>query len=263
MTKYHGINYMAVLGQPWVSQLVGRWRLSFLRQSKRHEAQVKNASNSLWLCLYFRGEWMQALEYFRVQVSELRKKGSFQEIAGKNTALVDTILELHRFAGLDDLADYYLKEAETALRENIAIHWYVLESHLKLAILSARKGLLQEARVHLEEALQLDEALQPSDQRFTQEGKSHQLHAEAEIALAEGDWEKAITAYQTLIDIYQAAEYRMEWARWLIDLGDVLLKRDGPGDREKAREAFLQSLEIFTELEAPGYIQVLEERLRN
>jgi hypothetical protein len=37
--------------------------------------------------------------------------------------------------------------------------------------------------------------------------------------------------------------------------------RDLPGDREGAEQVYRQSLEMFTEMGAAGYIQVLEERL--
>jgi hypothetical protein len=39
--------------------------------------------------------------------------------------------------------------------------------------------------------------------------------------------------------------------------------RDSPGDRERARMAYKQSLKMVTEMDAPGYIQALEERLRD
>jgi hypothetical protein len=63
------------------------------------------------------------------------------------------------------------------------------------------------------------------------------------------------------IEIYQIRGYRWRWARKLIDLGDALVGRNEPGDLEKARETYQQSLDMFTEMGAPGYIKVLEERL--
>ena len=47
----------------------------------------------------------------------------------------------------------------------------------------------------------------------------------------------------------------------LADLGDALAKRNEPGDLERARVTYQQALDMFTEMGAPGYIQVLEERL--
>ena len=56
---------------------------------------------------------------------------------------------------------------------------------------------------------------------------------------------------------------RWEWARRLIDLADALIQRDEPGDQELARQHLQQSLDMFTEMGAPGYIKVLEERMEN
>ena len=36
---------------------------------------------------------------------------------------------------------------------------------------------------------------------------------------------------------------------------------EGKGDLERARQTYQQSLDMFTEMGAPGYIKVLEERL--
>ncbi len=46
-------------------------------------------------------------------------------------------------------------------------------------------------------------------------------------------------------------------------LGDAFVGRNEPGDLERARETYQQSLDMFTEMGAPGYIQVLEERLKD
>jgi len=51
------------------------------------------------------------------------------------------------------------------------------------------------------------------------------------------------------------------YARALIDLGDSLSGRNEPGDLKRARETYQESLDMFTEMGAPGYIKVLEERL--
>lgn len=87
------------------------------------------------------------------------------------------------------------------------------------------------------------------------------MNAEVELSIAEGCWEEAVSKCQTLIDMCQASGYQWRKARLLINLGDALISRDLPGDREQAEKVYRQSLEMFTEMGAPGYIQVLEERL--
>jgi hypothetical protein len=46
-------------------------------------------------------------------------------------------------------------------------------------------------------------------------------------------------------------------------LADALIHREEPGDQELARQHLQQSLDMFTEMGAPGYIKVLEERMEN
>jgi hypothetical protein len=41
----------------------------------------------------------------------------------------------------------------------------------------------------------------------------------------------------------------------------VLVARLAAGDLDKARETYQQSLEMFTEMGADGYVQVLQQRL--
>ena len=63
--------------------------------------------------------------------------------------------------------------------------------------------------------------------------------------------------------ISKKSGHRWRWARRLIDLGDALIGRDKPGDLERARETYQQSLDMFSEMGAPGYVEVLEERLED
>jgi len=49
----------------------------------------------------------------------------------------------------------------------------------------------------------------------------------------------------------------------LIHLGDAFIGRNEQGDQEKNRKTHQQSLQMFIEMNAQGYIKVLEERLEN
>ena len=84
-----------------------------------------------------------------------------------------------------------------------------------------------------------------------------------EIAFAKENWTEALIACEKSLEIYQNRGYRWRWARKLIDLGDAHIGRNEPGDLDRARETYQQSLDMFTEMGAPGYIQVLEERLKD
>lgn len=58
-----------------------------------------------------------------------------------------------------------------------------------------------------------------------------------------------------------AVECRTPPERQMIDLGDAYRGRGAYGDLEFVRSTYQQSLEMFTDMGAPGYIQVLEKRL--
>jgi len=222
--------------------------VEFLHQSRATKAQVNWCLQiEQAYCTAYEGDWGEAIVFFRDQLVKLRQGGNFQDITDWNRLLVDTILELHRFNGLD-----YLAEAEAALLENINYKWALSESNFMLATVSARKGNLPQAYEYLSEV---------TEKNLYRQTESYRLKAETELGLVEKRWERAIVACQTLIDIYQAGGYRWEWARQLIDKGDALMGRDSPGDREEAQKTYRQSLEMFTEMNAHGYIKVLEGRL--
>jgi tetratricopeptide (TPR) repeat protein len=227
----------------------------FLRESTASEAQVegemqryKNAPRPMVL----KGEWLAALDMFRIKVKKYRQTGSIQYHANNNSLLAEGILELNRFGYLDDLS-----EAENALKENIEIEWNILESNFLLAIVYARQGYYPEARGWLTNAKDLFGHLE------TNLYKALRSEARFELAQAEGRWQEAVAACEISIEIYQKCGYRWKWARNLIDLGNALIGRDEPGDLERAREIYQQSLDMFTEMGAPGYIKVLEESLKD
>jgi class 3 adenylate cyclase/tetratricopeptide (TPR) repeat protein len=199
---------------------------------------------------YPRGEWTQFMEFIRSSQVEFRETSMYQILTERNLFLVEACLELNLFRGLVDLS-----EAETALEENIEIGWYQIQSRYLLVVISVRRMRFTEAHE------QLAQIIKDINQPSNKEEEMYKFRAEAELARAEGYWEEAVSKYKTIVDIWQAGGYRWNWARMLIDLGDVLIGRNLPGDREQAKQVYLQSLEMFTEMDAPGYIQVLQERL--
>ena len=196
------------------------------------------------------GEWILALEGYREQQKKFQQGGKTFMNRETNLLLAATILELNRFENLVDLS-----EAETALNEAIEDQWYYYPAPFLLTIVYARQGLLTEARTLLADSMEKYGNLAINLYRI--------LNANAlfEIAYTEGNWEKAVEACKTSIEAYKDCAHRWGWARRLIDLGDALARRNESGDLEKSREAYKQSLDMFTEMEATGYIKVLEERL--
>ncbi len=201
--------------------------------------------------LYYRGEWSLALEYIRHRLAEAREKSQYQMIADRNLEIAYICLELNRFMGMIDLS-----KVEAGLRENIDRDWEdAQESRSLLAITYAYQERFTEAHEQLAE---IGKNIFPPIPKVIE---VFRLNAEVELSIAEGCWEEAVSKCQTLIDMCQASGYQWRKARLLINLGDALISRDLPGDREQAEKVYRQSLEMFTEMGAPGYIQVLEERL--
>ena len=148
--------------------------------------------------------------------------------------------------------------AESALKENIEIG-DVLSLDLKF--------LLVEVYLHQGRMSTAQDQFALAQDGLSQTARNNNLfrvlhaNAEIELALAEDRWNKAIEASSSSIEIYRDCHHNWGWARRLIDLGDALIGRNEPGDLERARETYQQSLDMFTGMGAPGYIKVLEERL--
>jgi predicted ATPase/class 3 adenylate cyclase len=202
-----------------------------------------------WL-LYYLGNWTEALEFHRQRLRKLREGGSYQFIANHNITLAWVILELNRFMGAPILSD-----AEDALCENIEMNWYALPSRYLLAVINSRQKHFARAHELLAEAVNM------MTQYETKATRVNHLETEVELAMAEERWDDAVSTCQSVIDLYQAGGYNRAVARTLIDLGDALARRSGPGDLERAQEKYHQSLEMYMRMGAPGYIRALEERL--
>jgi tetratricopeptide (TPR) repeat protein len=225
--------------------------VEILHQSSASPAQAEEFLDSFrsWL-FYYRGEWTRAAEIYREVLKSGRVKSNFQLKELYNGLLATTNLELNRFMGLSDTA-----ESEASLRESIDMDWSPLKSRYSLVGLLSRQGRFIEAHALLAEAV--SSIVQPE----TRSDLVVRLAAEIELALAERRFSEAIDVCYILIHIYQAGGCRWQHARRLIDLGEALAGRCEPGDLEQARATYQQALDMFTKMGAPGYVQVLEQRL--
>jgi tetratricopeptide (TPR) repeat protein len=223
-----------------------------LLSSTAPQSRVDEFLEEVHLMLLFRrGELTQALEYIRGdRRQESRKTANYSQIANWNISLENICMALKLYKDMD-----YLSEAETALQENIRINVFPIESRLRLVENLALQKRFAEAHE------QLDEVIKNLDQPISRFIEGTRLVVEAFLASGEGCWEEAVSKRLARIDMCQADGDRFAWAWNLITLGDSLVGRGLPGDRERAEQAYRQSLEMFTEMGAPGYIQVLEQRL--
>jgi tetratricopeptide (TPR) repeat protein len=209
-----------------------------------------------WFQLFAMGDWYPSLSIIRNTQAEARSSGDLQAICTSSERFAASVLELNRFEGYGEWT-----ETESALSETIEISergvWDGYESNCKLAMVFARQGRLSEAKQQIEQA---DQTRKRTEYAMD---KVHKLQAEIELAFTTDRWQEAVYACEKLRDICNSMNALGIEARSLIDLADALRKRNEPGDRKRARETYQQSLKMLTEMGAPGYIKVLEERLGN
>ena len=200
--------------------------------------------------LFARGIWDKSLEAVETCLDLLQEGESIQLIGNRNLEMAKTLIELHHFK-----THRTIHKVEKALLENLKYNHDVPISCFLLATICALEGKFQASR---------DWLVRARDDRGIYENKSERsvhLLANFELARVESRWVDALAACEASIDLYQNGGDLWGYARVLIDLGDALVGRDEPGDLERARETYQQSLDMFTEMGAPGYIKVLEERL--
>ena len=225
---------------------------------EREYSSVSESQSHYYLCkirsslLLFRGEWMLAMASILNLREEIRVAGDMQRHANVNLDLADAILELNRFG-----SNYDYEQAKSALSDNLKNKSRVIPSLSRMLIVCARQKNFDEVHDWIAEVKDLQK-IQEFDSY-----KMLKLRTDVELAFADGCWEEAISACQSLIEIYQRTGHRWEWARRLIDLADAIMHRDEPGDQEQARKHLQQSLEMFTEMGATGYVGVVQERLQD
>jgi tetratricopeptide (TPR) repeat protein len=201
--------------------------------------------------LFARGDWDKSLEVLQICLDLLHEGKDFQLIGNRNLEMVESALELNYF---DKQRNLHI--AEIALQENIDYKHDLADSYLLLSIVFARAGDFQAAGDFLVQAEHFRNRIINHGLR-----ESH-TRAKFELAYSEQRWNDAVEFSETSTELYQRSSYLWGWARSMIDLGDAFISRNETGDLERARETYQQSLDTFTEMGAPGYIQELEERLR-
>ena len=197
------------------------------------------------------GDWPSAKAASKVILKDFQDEGNIQKIVYRKVSIAYEILEQNRFGRCDDIS-----EAESYLLESIDQDPSYIIPQFDLVIIYIRLGQLDDARDQLARAKRNVKMSRPG---WVFDPISSII--ELEFAFAEKRWEEAVSLCENQIGGYQFVGLRWEWARRLIDLGDALIGRNEPGDLERAQETYQQSLDMFTEMGAPGYIKVLEERL--
>ena len=81
-------------------------------------------------------------------------------------------------------------------------------------------------------------------------------------AAAAGQWEKAEEHYKTALRQAHELPHKIEQPevrRWY---ARMLLDRDAPGDRDRARELLTEAIEMYRRIGMPKHVQMAERMLR-
>jgi RimJ/RimL family protein N-acetyltransferase len=81
------------------------------------------------------------------------------------------------------------------------------------------------------------------------------------FSIAQQELDKAMERYASYTALVKEAEDLWEVGRSYLDVRDVYTMRNEAGDLDKAMDAYQQSLDVVTEGDAEGYVQVLKARI--
>ncbi|MGC9469831.1 MAG: hypothetical protein ACP5HS_14645, partial [Anaerolineae bacterium] len=212
----------------------------------------------------FRGDFAQALASARLGVAHARNCKDLAAVVWHNFWIEAACLARTELYGPGGLS-----EAEEAVRESLEI----VESDpllgvralftLKLARIEALLARSDVARRLLAEGERLLSQIKLSGLDSRGLHQAHELTDDTRfyLARAEGAWDAALALARSRIDRCQKGGARWQEARWLLQVGDCLHARGGSGDQEQARQVYRQSLGLFTDMGADGYVRAVEGRL--
>ena len=87
------------------------------------------------------------------------------------------------------------------------------------------------------------------------------LWSESHLALLEGQWSQALTAFQATFDTLGSVKARWYQARVRIDWAEAHLARGESGDRERAVALLREAEAEFEAMGAHGYLERVRRRL--
>ena len=206
------------------------------------------------LLLGLKGEWQAAVVLTRQGRDDARRLGDLQMLFNSSESLAHFLLEIHRFVEPQDLA-----EAEHAIQDAISIGDQGIGSKVtprcRLSMIRTLQGNHPEAHAILAD-VQRSAGARPSvwDELLIR-------HAEAELAAAEQRWEDAISACEAVVDINARTSERWYWARALLELAGLHVRRGEAEDLARAQALYNLSSDLFKKMGAVAYTRLIESRL--
>jgi tetratricopeptide (TPR) repeat protein len=146
---------------------------------------------------------------------------------------------------------FLLASGDTAKAEEVLSKGYAL-AHQKGSALQELNllPLLCELHVHSEDLGQAEQDLERAQEILAcpqpWRGLAAPVHlAEGILATARGNWPEAERAFGEALEVERTHGFLYHEARVMVAWGEMHLKRDAPGDRERGMELLDQALAIF------------------
>jgi predicted ATPase/class 3 adenylate cyclase len=200
----------------------------------------------------YKGDWADAQETVWQTYEICMQKNDIQRLFYLTVFLLLVLWEVDRFyqpqdwAAVEAIANKILGKSVEGLNSAV---------YSGLSIVLARQRRIVEATQLLVEA----ERQMEKYPRFP--NPWFYSRAQIELVIAKKEWDAAVDALERFIGYAEGNGFRWEHARLLLEWGDVCLARGAAGDLDKARELYQQSLVMFTEMGADGYVRVVSERM--
>ncbi len=212
---------------------------------------ISNSHTWLGLAHFWRGQWQKALEHFQEAV-KLEPAGFY---AGADWAF---LFLSKSYSGDKDMAIAMLEEKRGDLPQPgqpslMGSHTMLLVAVEGLAMLDER-GEAAQLYPQVLEAIDTGALLRQLDLGLLQT-------IAGMAAAAGGQWEKAEEHYETALRQAHELPNRMEQPevrRWY---ARMLIDRDGPGDRDKARQMLTEAIEMYQKIGMPKHVEMAEALL--
>jgi serine phosphatase RsbU (regulator of sigma subunit) len=215
------------------------------------EMSISDLKIGLW---WMRGKWKEAVKFAYQGYKNAFADENLQKQFSFAANYTWMMLELHRYAEVDDLSD-----VESVLKSiiQVAENWMgeKLWPYTQLIILNGRQKRFDQAHKMLQKA---EEIAKKSASHWNETSIGE---AKADLLFQEGHYDDAMQIYVKVVEIHKKIENRWSQARCLMDWAETCASKADPADLEQARNMYREALILFDEIGAHRHKKVVEDRL--
>ncbi len=212
---------------------------------------LSNSYTYLGLALFWRGRWQEALENLQ-EAARLEPPGVW---AGLDWS---ALLLCRAYAGRKEEALAMLREKMAALsgsgQPSTLGNWTVLFSMVEALALLGERAEASKLYPSLLELCNTGIRTSGLHVRLVQAVAGIAAACGGQWAKAEEHYQRALRQAQEIPVVIEQPEVRRFYARMLID-------RDGPGDRDKARELLTEAIDMYRKIGMPKHVEMAEALL--